>query len=84
MDRTLKQTIQCINGKSIFQYLNLFRVAFDWLCQRLFVVRMLKAFKGTKVEEVWVFFSEMMMMIIFQGKRRSLLLEAFPTWLVVV
>ena len=84
MDRTLKQTIQCINGKSIFQYLNLFRVPFDWLCQRLFVVRMLKASKGTKVEEVWVFFSEMMMVIIFQGKRRSLLLEAFPTWLGVV
>ena len=84
MDRTLKQTIQCINGKSIFQYLNLFRVAFDWLCQRLFVVRMLKASKGTKVEEVWVFLLEMMMVIIFQGKRRSLLLEAFPTWLVVV
>ena len=82
MDRTLKQTIQCINGKSIFQYLNLFRVPFDWLCQRLFVVRMLKASKGTKVEEVWVFFSEMM--IIFHGKRRPLLLEAFPTWLVVV
>ena len=84
MDRTLKQTIQCINGKSIFQYLNLFRVAFDWLCQRLFVVGMLKASKGTKVEEVWVFLLEMMMVIIFQGKRRSLLLEAFPTWLVVV
>ena len=84
MDRTLKQTIQCINGKSIFQYFNLFWVAFDWLCQRLFVVRMLKASKGTKVEEVWVFLLEMMMVIIFQGKRRSLLLEAFPTWLVVV
>ena len=83
MDRTLKQTIQCFNGKSIFQYLNLFRVAF-WLCQRLFVVRMLKTSKGTKVLEVWVFFSEMMMVIIFQGKRRSLLLEAFSTWLGVV
>lgn len=45
---------------------------------------MLKASKGTKVEEVWVFFLEMMMMIIFQGKRWSLLLEAFPTWLGVV
>ena len=45
---------------------------------------MLKTSKGTKVLEVWVFFSEMMMVIIFQGKRRSLLLEAFPTWLGVV